>query len=249
MSEKKINEIIEGLFLSNRTTAKNSEYLRYIKITHVLTVAEEFNHSELYEHMGIIYKRLPIKDEDSFPFYKYFDEASDFIHECLNNQGKIVVHCAIGISRSPTAVMAYLIKHKNFSMDEAFVLVKRKRNIIDPNNGFLQQLKEYESKIRKKGEEIKEEIENPIIYRCKNCRNELFKDFNIVHGMKEKKCTSIFLDKPHWIDDVYAQHENKLYCFSKKCQAKIGEYNISGNKCSCGVWISPSFQIHKSKID
>lgn len=251
MGDKKCNEIIENLFLTGRTVAKNPEYILKLKITHVLNVAEELDHSKLYEHLKIVYKHVSIKDEDSFQYLNYFDEVGDFIHESLSNQGRVLVYCAAGASRSPTAIMAYLIKYQGHSMDEAFKLVKRKREVVDPNNGFLEQLKEYESKIRKligKSEEIKEEFNKTLIFRCKICRQEIFKERSIVHGMK-KSCTSYFLDKPSWIEDDYSFKDDKIYCINKKCQQKLGEMKISGNKCSCGEWFAPSFQIHKNKID
>ena len=59
-----------------------------------------------------------------------------------------------GISRSVTLVVAYLIKKYDYSMDCILSLLKRKRSIvtnlfilqINPNEGFLKQLKSFENR-------------------------------------------------------------------------------------------------------
>lgn len=41
-----------------------------------------------------------------------------------------MVHCLAGVSRSVCLVLAYLIKFREFSYDEAYYLVKIKRSIV-----------------------------------------------------------------------------------------------------------------------
>ncbi|XP_014615161.1 PREDICTED: dual specificity phosphatase DUPD1 [Polistes canadensis] len=48
---------------------------------------------------------------------------------------------SIGVSRSPTIVISYLMTLENISYDEAYEKVKSKRNCIKPNSGFVNQLK------------------------------------------------------------------------------------------------------------
>ncbi len=44
-------------------------------------------------------------------------------------------------------VMAYLIKTKNMSSDQAFAFVKKLKRNIMPNEGFTQQLAQYEKEV------------------------------------------------------------------------------------------------------
>ena len=76
----------------------------------------------------------------------YFDEIADFINDGLSNSGKVLVHCAIKASRSPTAIIAFLIKFQKIHFDEPLVLtlVKKTRSLVD---GFIEQLKEYEKNV------------------------------------------------------------------------------------------------------
>lgn len=64
------------------------------------------------------------------------DRNSSFI---LFVSGKILVHCHVGVSRSATVVLAYLMLKRNMTLVEAINKVKAGRGII-PNRGFLRQL-------------------------------------------------------------------------------------------------------------
>ena len=60
------------------------------------------------------------------------------------------VHCAYGVSRSPTAVIAHLISNKGMSYEKARKFVQEKRDLISPNAGFVEQLREFEKKCGEK---------------------------------------------------------------------------------------------------
>jgi protein-tyrosine phosphatase len=74
---------------------------------------------------------------------EYFESAIEFIRlseRCL-------VHCAAGVSRSPTIVLAYLIVEEKMTLREAFDLVAARRFVL-PNEGFMGRLMELEVKER-----------------------------------------------------------------------------------------------------
>ena len=49
-----------------------------------------------------------------------------------------------GISRSASCLLAYMISHHNLTLREAFQLMKRRRNLVEPNPSFMEQLITYE---------------------------------------------------------------------------------------------------------
>ena len=61
---------------------------------------------------------------------RYFVQGVNFIKDALETTS-IMVHCLAGVSRSVCLVLAYFIKCKGFSYDEAYNLVKLKRNIVN----------------------------------------------------------------------------------------------------------------------
>ena len=56
----------------------------------------------------------------------------------------IYIHCVMGISRSPSIVIGYLMYKKKMKYEEAYDFVKNKRNVISQNPGFQEQLKNFE---------------------------------------------------------------------------------------------------------
>lgn len=66
----------------------------------------------------------------------------------IKNNKNILVHCHAGLSRSATIVCAYLIRKNGWSCEEAVSFVKKKRNRIRPNEGFIKMLKDYETTCR-----------------------------------------------------------------------------------------------------
>ncbi len=82
---------------------------------------------------------------------KYFNEAFDFINNAKDNKCTILIHCQMGKSRSATILIAYLMKFYNYSYDGAFNYVKKLRKIVNPNAGFVKQLKLFEKFVKNKG--------------------------------------------------------------------------------------------------
>ena len=72
----------------------------------------------------------------------YFDKAADFLVKALQ-QTNVLVHCIAGVSRSVSMVLAYLIREHAMTYEQAYTLVKQRRKIIHPNDGFIDQLKKY----------------------------------------------------------------------------------------------------------
>ena len=94
------------------------------------------------EHLKIDVEDLPTADLEP-----HFPTACDFIHACLKANGRVLVHCNMGISRSASIVIAYLCKANGTLMKEARDFVKGKRAQIDPNVGFLMQLEEWDEQV------------------------------------------------------------------------------------------------------
>ena len=78
----------------------------------------------------------------------YLDSAADWIHAALSQaevgQSNVLVHCRWGKSRSPALVLAYLLKYRGMTLNDALAYVQSKREISQPNSGFMRQLKAYE---------------------------------------------------------------------------------------------------------
>jgi hypothetical protein len=141
-----ISEIIPGVYISDFSAACETEKLKDLGITHIVTVLAGV--SEMYPDK-FKYYTIDICDRKYADLTPYFDPCSEFIDEAIKNGGKVLVHCQRGASRSATIVAAYLISKKDYTCDKAINLMKERRTCVNPNDGFVQQLSEYEESKKK----------------------------------------------------------------------------------------------------
>jgi protein-tyrosine phosphatase len=57
---------------------------------------------------------FPLLDKPSEDIKRFFDEASEYIENTLNQNNKILVHCFAGKSRSTTIMISYLCNYPNY---------------------------------------------------------------------------------------------------------------------------------------
>jgi hypothetical protein len=135
-----MTEIIERLYLGSSLEARDKDWLDSKQITHVLNLAKELPE---YFPGEYVYKKLPMEDNESYKMCKHFDDILDFLDLAVR-QGTVLVHCMMGISRSATAVILYLMARKGLTCAAARRFVKTKRSFVSPNKGFITQLVNYE---------------------------------------------------------------------------------------------------------
>ena len=83
---------------------------------------------------------VPIDDIPLVPIHNYFAAATDFMEDSINDGHATLVHCAAGVSRSVSIVLAYLVIKRNMSLADSIAMVRAARPIMNPNLGFLRQL-------------------------------------------------------------------------------------------------------------
>lgn len=136
--------IIPGLYLGPCSSASSKPFLSSNGITSVLSVGA----TPSPKVDGVTYHRLALTDSvASTSITRVLDAAVDIIDAALGadkGKGKILVHCSAGMSRSPTVVVAYLMKRRRMSLRAALGRVVRLRPKVHPNSGFLRRLKEME---------------------------------------------------------------------------------------------------------
>jgi protein phosphatase slingshot len=134
-------EIIPHLYLGSIGSASNLKQLQNCKITHILCCASGIKN---FFPNNFKYLNLDILDSEKVNIKQYFEQTNQFIDEAIKNNGSVLVHCHAGISRSSTILMAYIMKSQKMSVDKVLDLLKSKREKVNPNSGFIGQLREYE---------------------------------------------------------------------------------------------------------
>ena len=136
-----IDKITNKVFLGNEPAQKRKNLLKALGITNILVVGSGL---DVNYPKDFIYKKIEIDDFYSENIGKYFDDTYKFIDEAIGN---VFVHCAAGISRSASVVIAYFMKKEGKTYEQAFDFVKERRNCVNPNEGFVNQLMKYEKKL------------------------------------------------------------------------------------------------------
>jgi protein-tyrosine phosphatase len=134
--------IARGLYLGDRRDAQDRDLLRGLGVTHVLNCAREV---PCWHRTDFRYLHLPLTDPDP-EFCESIEAVCRFIR-VGRRAGGVLVHCAAGISRSPSAVLAYLCS-RGRSLDDALDLLRRRvgesdGGFIEPDAGFLEQIEVY----------------------------------------------------------------------------------------------------------
>ncbi|XP_078700344.1 uncharacterized protein LOC144927093 isoform X1 [Branchiostoma floridae x Branchiostoma belcheri] len=154
ISHTSYNEVFPNIFIGDQDAARDRSSVVAMGVTHVVNAAHgrwNKRNEEMYERMGIKYLGVPGQDCESFDMSPYFDDAALFMHHCITERrGKVLVHCAVGFSRSPTLVVAYLMLYHRMSAQEALKTIRAKR-MIGPNRGFLRQLADFNNKLLAEG--------------------------------------------------------------------------------------------------
>jgi len=143
----KPSEILPGLlYLGSVMEADVKSNLQEVGITNILCTMEEvwMPYPQDFE-----YKFLLINDEENEEILCFFDEISDYIHRTLTSKqgAKLLVHCFAGHSRSASFVIAYLMKYYEMTYDVALEFVKKNRETVSPNDGFVTQLRLFGQKL------------------------------------------------------------------------------------------------------
>lgn len=143
-----VNEVWPNLYIGDEKTALDRYSLEKAGFTHILNAAHGERNvntgAEYYQDMSVEYHGVEADDLPTFDLSQFFYSASKFIDNALQDErNKVLVHCAMGRSRSATLVLAYLMIYKNMSVVDAIEQVSRHRCIL-PNRGFLKQLRELD---------------------------------------------------------------------------------------------------------
>ena len=144
-----LDEIESGVFLGGQREASNFNLLKLHGITHIINCAKHLRNSFPDDFS---YLNLPILDDPTDSIDDHIDSCNSylqhrFISTALSSSGKVFLHCHQGMSRSASLVIAYLMWRHRLHFSEAFDLTQRKRPVVNPNLGFIAQLKLYQRRL------------------------------------------------------------------------------------------------------
>lgn len=156
-----VTKILPFLYLGNEENSQDVKTLQSTGIDFVMNVSETAADSP--HVIRTHYLKIPVRDTISENIVDWFQSAFDFIDRVRSCDGRVLVHCVGGVSRSATIAVGYVMRHMQLSLDNAYRFVKDKRPTISPNLNFMGQLLQYEKQLAEKGEKQLTEINSNVI--------------------------------------------------------------------------------------
>jgi len=146
------SRILPFLYLGNLNHATNAHMLQALGITHVVSVGESaltppddltLGHGTLWleEKEGRI-KVLDVRnicDDGMDGLSDHLAPICEWIDQARLSGGKVLVHCRVGVSRSATVTIAFVMRHLSLPLVDAYLLVRSRRLsvLIQPNIRLL----------------------------------------------------------------------------------------------------------------
>ena len=117
-----------------------------IGITAIVNLMEESLYNPTNLGFSYLHKGFP---DDTYPPHEFLDEILNFIDYHLKNNGKVLVHCSMGISRSGGVIVAWLLKENlTWSWTDATSYVKKSK-LIAPAVEIRESILDYLEGIEK----------------------------------------------------------------------------------------------------
>lgn len=199
------SRVLPFLYLGNLNHATNAGMLHALGITHVVSVGEcalipptaggmsanlptsavspslwaeeRAGRIHVLDIKGVCDDGIDTLEPQLGPICAYIDHAR-------LRGGHILVHCRVGVSRSATVVIAYVMQHLNLSLVDAYLIVRSRRLsvLIQPNMRLLYNLCGWEVRLAREragGDEgrLREELCRALSWPC------LAKE---IHALNEK---------------------------------------------------------------
>lgn len=140
-SNNPFDQVLPWMFVGRGFLAKNVNFLEKHGFTHILNLTTDIPNSHPSK---FVYKRIPIDDKDTEDASLHFRTIIDFIRRVALCRGKIYIHCSVGASRAPMAIMLYFVVVRKISLVDIYQYLQAVRPVVGPNKHFLFQLSEME---------------------------------------------------------------------------------------------------------
>ncbi|XP_008120874.1 serine/threonine/tyrosine-interacting-like protein 1 [Anolis carolinensis] len=132
------------LYMGNFAQACDSQIQKDLKIKAHINLSEEDGIFFIGDSEKLLH--IPVPDSPEANIFPYFSDICHFIDSRIHKEA-ILVFSTLGISRSSTAVMAYLIHSCRLYLKNAWTYLQKCKGNMRPNRGFVKQLSEWEERI------------------------------------------------------------------------------------------------------
>ncbi|GMK54531.1 hypothetical protein CspeluHIS016_0111170 [Cutaneotrichosporon spelunceum] len=171
------SRILPFLYLGNLEHAGNAAMLKALGITHVVSVGESLldvaiDYDPLHGYIGSntlaaearagriqVLDLTDVRDDGNDPLRPVIARACEWMEGARAAGGSVLVHCRVGVSRSASIVMAYLMKYRGMGLMDAYLMTRARRLnvLIQPNLRFFHELFGWEVELARAEADTREE--------------------------------------------------------------------------------------------
>ncbi|KAM3867214.1 protein phosphatase Slingshot homolog 3 [Diretmus argenteus] len=136
----KPSKILDYLYLGSEWNAANFEELQKNNVGYILNVTREIDN---FFPESFTYMNIRVYDVEASDLLFHWTDTYNFLNTARKSGQAVLVHCKMGVSRSASTVIAFLMKQQRWALEVALSYVRDRRHIIKPNEGFMKQLHTY----------------------------------------------------------------------------------------------------------
>ena len=139
-----LSQVLPQLFVGSCPT--NTDDINHLKVDYGITAIlnlqtdHDFDYCELdwgriesrCNELGIAVRRIPVRDFDGEDLRRKLSQCVQALDILLKNGQTVYIHCNVGMGRSPSVAIAYLVWRQSWNLDDAIEHVTRCRS-CSPN--------------------------------------------------------------------------------------------------------------------
>jgi predicted protein tyrosine phosphatase len=135
--EPEATPVMDRVYVGGESPALNLSLLQKLGITHIVNCAADTT-ACAFEAAGLFkYLRVHINDSVNDGITSHIPAVFAFLDDCLSNpEGRCLIHCTQGVSRSVSFCVAREMAQRNCDYDAALATVKAQRAVAAPNPGY-----------------------------------------------------------------------------------------------------------------
>ncbi len=122
------SEITPALYCGGQHYPQGYQEMLDKGITGIVNMREDY-HSDIEKGVEGPHHLHLVTRDNTPPKVEDLVKGAHFIHEQIDNGGKVYVHCGVGVGRAPTMTAAYMIT-TGMTPDEALRKIRKKRPFI-----------------------------------------------------------------------------------------------------------------------
>ncbi|KAG1730817.1 uncharacterized protein EDB91DRAFT_1059141 [Suillus paluster] len=131
-----MDEVVPGVWIGDLKSASDVKGLKERNIFSIVTAMR----GKVTIHATFNKYQINVDDSANEDVLVHFLPSISFIQNELDKGRGVLVHCGAGISRSATIVAAYLMYSLQLDPASAVDMIRKVRPIVEPNEGFMEQL-------------------------------------------------------------------------------------------------------------